>query len=687
MTFEIAIDVGGTFTDLYVRDDIGEADSFKVPSTPADPTDGFLDACEKAAEAHGLTLDGFLSETDRIVHGTTIATNAIIEGEVDTTALITTAGFRDTLTLREGGNRSPYEWEEPWPDPYVPRWLTFEVPERITPEGEIVEELDEQAVRDVIAEIRENDAVDAVAVSLLWAHVTPEHEQRIGSLLDELVPELEYSLSHRVNPIIREYRRTSSTAINASLFGPISEYLATLDNRLSEMGFNGEPLIISANGGVMNADEIARTPIWSVDSGPTVLPVAAQHFVETELDRDNVIAVDMGGTSLDMSTVTDGTILRTREAEVGDDMLGIEKVDVKSIGSGGGSVAWVDDGGLLRVGPQSAGADPGPVCYGNGGTKPTVTDAAVVLGYLNGEYILGGDMTIDSEAAAAAIDDEIADTLGVDTQEAAYAIYTTATQDMVNGIKGVTVERGIDPQNYVMAGGGGALGMHAVQLARELRIDDILLPSDAGVISSIGGLISDIQRDFSGSYVTTSSDFDHDAVNSLLSSLEAKTSEFFDRSNIAEQNRSIDRYVEARYPHQVWELEIELPDSTLEVGDEHSLADRFHQVHEDTYGFRMDQEVEFLYWRVDATGATADPTEQATPAESPHGSLSDARTENRVAFFDATETAAPAFRADGLASGHRLSGPAFVDGKNTTVVLPPDSNLRVTEHGNYHIIP
>lgn len=687
MSFELAIDIGGTFTDIYARDGDGRADSFKVPSTPADPTDGFLDACEKAAEAHGLTLDAFLSETARIVHGTTIATNAIIEGEVDTTALITTAGFRDTLTLREGGNRSPYEWEEPWPDPYVPRWLTFEVPERITPEGDIVEQLDEQAVRDVIAEVREDDAVDAVAVSLLWAHVNPDHEKRIGSLLDELAPELEYSLSHRVNPIIREYRRTSSTAINASLFGPISEYLAALNDRLNEAGFDGEPLIISANGGVMHVDEIARAPIWSVDSGPTVLPVAARHFVGTELDRNNVIAVDMGGTSLDISTVTGGTISRTREAEVGDDMLGIEKVDVKSIGSGGGSVAWVDDGGLLRVGPQSAGADPGPVCYGNGGTEPTVTDAAVVLGYLNGEYILGGDMTIDSEAAAAAIDAEIADTLGVDTQEAAYAIYTTANQDMVSGIKGVTVERGIDPQNYVMAGGGGALGVHAVELARELQIDNVLLPSDAGVISAIGGMISDIQRDFSGSYVTTSSEFDHDAVNSLLSSLEAKTAEFFNRSNIAEGDRSIDFYVEARYPHQVWELEIELPDSVLEAGDEQSLADRFHQVHEDRYGFRMDQEVEFLYWRVDATGATADPTEQATAGGSPRNSLSDARTEDRVAYFDGTETTAPAFRADRLVSGHRLSGPAFVDGENTTIVLPIDSNLRVTKQGNYHIIP
>lgn len=686
MTFEISIDIGGTFTDLYVWDSAGESESFKVPTTTEQPTEGIFTACEKAADAYDCELQEFLARTDRLIHGTTIATNAIIEGEVDETALITTAGFKDTLTLREGGNRSPYEWDEKWPEPYIPRWNTFELEERISPEGTVIEPLDEGEAREIIAEIRESD-VDAVAVSLLWAHVNPEHETVVGELLEELAPEIDYSVSHRVNPIIREYRRTSSTAINASLFGPISEYLSTLKQDLAASGYDGNPLIISANGGVMGIDEISRTPIWIVDSGPTMLPVAARHFTRAELDESDVIAVDMGGTSLDISTVTDGTVSRTREAEVSDDMLGIEKVDVQSIGSGGGSIAWVDEGGLLRVGPQSAGSDPGPVCYGNGGERPTVTDAAVVLGYLNEDYFLGGEMTIDRGAAAGVISDRIGAKLDLDTLEAAYAIYATANQDMVNGIKEVTIDRGIDPKNYVMAGGGGALGVHAVQLARELKIDDILLPHEAGVVSSIGGIMSDIRRDFSGSCVTKGSEFDHDKVNSLLSSLESKATEFFSRSEIAEADQSIDFYTEARYPHQVWELEMQLPFSEIQAGDEQVLIDRFHEIHDETYGFEMEQDVEFLYWRVDATGHTGNPTEQATERSETGADVQGSTSSTRTAYFDGEQTAAPAFRADDISTGYTVAGPAFIDAKNTTIVLPPDSELRVTERGNYHIKP
>ncbi|WP_137287682.1 hydantoinase/oxoprolinase family protein [Halorussus salinisoli] len=681
MKYTLAIDIGGTFTDLYVRDGNGRTGSFKAPTTYGDLTDGVFEACEKAAQAYNVSVSNFLADTDRLIHGTTIATNAIIEDTVASTSLLCTAGFEDVLMFREGGKKDPFDWDVEYPEPYVPRSLTFGVEERIDAQGAVVTPLNEDTVREKIRRIAETD-VDAVAVSLLWAHVNPAHEQRIGELLDELAPELEYSLSHEVNPIIREYRRTSSTAIDASLYEVVGDYLTRLKERLTQAGFRGEPLIISANGGVMPVEEIIETPVWTVDSGPTMFPVAARELVQADLGHTDVLALDMGGTSLDMGVIQDGTIPRTREAKVGDNVLGIEKVDVKSIGSGGGSIAYVDEGGLLHVGPESAGSDPGPACYPQGGSDPTVTDAAVVLGYVNENYFLGGDMPISRDAAAAAIDEQIGAKLDLDTAEAAHAVYLTATQNMVNEIKGVTVERGIDPQNYVLSGGGGALGLHAAQFARELRIDDILLPENAGVVSAVGGIISDIRRDFSASHFTTSDQFDFEGINQTLTDLSLQAEEFFSRVGISEDNRLTNYYVEARYPQQSWELQVPLPADRVDSDVQAELVDRFHEKHHETYKYKqLDQEIEFLYWRVEAVGKSETDVATADTSES----VETARHEQREAYFDDELRSSPAYRGESLSPGHELNGPALIDTDTTTIVVPPNSTMTVTQLGNYHL--
>jgi len=683
MSYRIGIDIGGTFTDLYLQDDDGSGDSFKVPTTHGNLTAGVLEGLRKASNKRDRTISELLADTDRLIHGTTIATNAILEDKVAETALICTSGFKDTLLFREGGKEDPYEWDLDYPDPFVPRSLTFGVTERITAEGDVITPLDEADARTIIEQIV-NQNVDAVAVSLLWSYVNPEHEERIGKLIEEIAPELDYSLSHQVNPIIREYRRTSSTAIDASLHGPINEYLSNLSNKLVAAGYSQEPLLITANGGIMQFDEVADRPIWAVDSGPTMLPVAAMEFVNSELGRNNVIALDMGGTSIDMGVVKDGSIPRTREAEVGDSILGIEKVEVVSIGAGGGSLAWVDDGGLLHVGPQSAGSQPGPACYDRGGERPTVTDAALTLGYVNDDYFLGGTMDIDRTAAETAIDEYIGEPLGLDTIDAATSIYGTANQNIINGIENVTIARGIDPRNYVLSGGGGALGMHAVPVAREFQIENLLLPRDAGVVSSIGGIVSDIRRDFSTSYFTESSSFDRAGVNDILESLVSSARSFFDRVDVPEERRDMSLYTEARYPQQVWEIEVELPGTRLDKKDKNEIVDRFHRVHEETYGFNIEkQDVEFLYWRVEANGRTDQ--ELATTAIDPSANLKSARNDNRNAYFDGTMQSTPAYRGDLLAPGHSFDGPAIIDAKNTTIVVPPETTFAVTDMGNYHI--
>lgn len=687
MSYQISIDIGGTFTDLYLYDDRGTVSSVKVPTTTSNLTDGLVNAIRSAAEEEGVSTNELLSATERLIHGTTVSTNAIIENDVSETALICTAGFEDTLWFRDGGKEKPYDWDIDYPDPYIPRSLTFGAEERVNAEGDIVSPLDEDQVREIAADIRDSD-VEAVAVSLLWSHSNPTHEEQVGEILEEVAPDIHYSLSHEVNPIIREYPRTSATALDASLYELVSNYFSTLTSTLEEEGYADEPLIITSNGGVMDTDEISRTPIWTVDSGPTMFPGGAHSFTETELDQNNVITLDMGGTSLDMSVVKNGDVPRTREATVGNDyMLGIDKVEVKSIGSGGGSIAWVDDGGFLHVGPQSAGAEPGPACYMRGSEEPTLTDAALVLGYLNEDYFLGGDMEIDKGAARQAIEEKIASNLGIDVMEAAYSIYATANQNMVNGIEEVTIERGVDPRNYILSGGGGALGMHAVSIARELQIDDILLPRGAGVISAVGGLVSDIRRDFSASCYTNQSDFDHETVNDILSSLKVQAADFFERANIAEEDRSISFYTQARYPHQVWEIEIEVPFEQIDKGDEEVLAKRFNKAHENTYGFKTDENVEFLNWRIEAEATSGtDEVIQASVPESIENGQSEAHSE-REAYFNQQSVDAPSYRADSLAPGTSVQGPAFVDADNTTLVLPPESKLRITDLGNYHIKP
>lgn len=548
MRFELCSDVGGAFTDVYVRTGEGETRSVKTPTTPDDLTEGLFDALAKAGAAFDLSVESLLRRTERLIHGTTVATNAIIEDETSRTALLTTEGFRDVLTLREGGKEDPYDWDADYPEPYVPRALTFGLPERVTAEGDVETALDEAACRRTIREVTDH-GVEAVAVSLLWSHQNPVHERRVGELIEAGAPELDYSLSFEVAPIVREYRRTSATAINASLYGVVGEYLTEFETALRAHGFDGAPFIITANGGVMQAAEVARTPILIVDAGPTMFPVASESITRAEIGASDLIALDMGGTSLDMGVVQDGAISRSREATVGNGhILGVQKVDIKSIGSGGGSVAWVDAGGLLHVGPESAGADPGPACHAQGGEEPTVTDAALVLGYLNPDYFLGGEMTVSREAAESAVDERVADPLGLDTVEAAHAVYATANQNMSNGVKGVTVERGIDTREFVLSGGGGAPGTHAVELARELGVEEILLPRQAGVISAVGGLTSDVRRDFSESHLTGAAEFDHEGVDAVLSSLERRAGAFFNRAEIPAEHRSLRVVAEARYP-------------------------------------------------------------------------------------------------------------------------------------------
>ena len=398
-----AVDTGGTFTDLVVESDDGGLRMYKAPTTPSDPVAGVLETLARAADDLGESREALLDRGEMLIHGTTHAINAIVTGNTARTAFLTTKGHPDVLVFREGGRTEPFNFTVPYPEPYVPRSLTFEVSERVAYDGSVTEPLDEAGVMEIIEELKSRE-IEAVGVCLLWSIVTPAHELRVGALLERHLPGVPYTLSHVLNPSLREYRRASSTCIDASLKPLMGDYLGGLESRLRDAGFGGRVLVVTTQGGAMDAADMAHAPIHSINSGPAMAPIAGRAYAEADTGADTAIIADTGGTTFDVSLVRGGRIPWTRETWIGQPyrghMTGFPAVDVKSIGAGGGSIAWVDEGGLLHVGPKSAGAVPGPVCYGAGGTEPTVTDASVILGWIDPAYFLGGTMALETEAAA-----------------------------------------------------------------------------------------------------------------------------------------------------------------------------------------------------------------------------------------------------------------------------------------------
>ena len=549
--YRVCIDIGGTFTDCVVSDAGQHLSIFKTPSTPAAFELGFMNALKLAADGYGRALPDFMARVERVVHGTTVSTNALLEGKHATVGLICTHGFRDILTLREAPRKPPFQWRLTYPEPFVPRIRTRGVRGRIDATGAEHTPLEEEDVLAAVEDFRKL-GVEAVAVCLLWSVVNGSHERRVGEIVKGAWPEVPVTLSHRLNPIAREYRRAVSAAIDAALRPVVSAYVHALDRSLRESGYGNELMIANCLGGMMPPDEIAERPIYSVMSGPTLAPVAARRLT----DAPDLVVVDMGGTSFDVSAVRDGQLVISPEAMLTEfDMLGIPKVDVRSVGAGGGSIAHVDAGGLLRVGPESAGADPGPACYGLGGMRPTVTDADVVLGIIDPDYFLGGRMRLDKAAAEKAVG-TIADALGIELAAAARVIASTVDHTMIAAIEDITVQEGIDPRESYFVAGGGATAMHMGQMARVLDIKGYMVPKFSAGLSAFGGLISDIVWEETATLVTDAARFDLDGVNRVLAELEERGRAFLARAGIAEPDQRFEYAYLGRYQYQSWEIEV-----------------------------------------------------------------------------------------------------------------------------------
>ena len=683
--YRIAVDTGGTFTDVVVADEHGRLTFAKALTTPDRMFDAARDALALVASDLALGPDELLARSSLFVYGTTRATNAILEGKTARTAFFTTAGFPDILTFREGGKTNPFDFDQSYPEPYIPRRLTFEVPGRIDAQGRIDRPFDRERARALVREAGELD-VEAVAVCLVWSIANPEHEQALGELIREGLPGIPYTLSHELNPIIREYRRASSTSLDASLKPLMQGHLREIADDLSASGFTGELLVVTSSGGCLRLDDVVRRPIYSVDSGPSMAPVAALTYADAEGFETDLIVCDAGGTSFDVSLIQDRRIATTSERWIGPPyqghITGLSAVAVESIGAGGGSIAWIDAGGMLRVGPLSAGAAPGPICYARGGVLPTVTDAAAVLNWLDADYFLGGRLKLDVGAAAEGLWKAIAQPLGLSLERAASAVLTVAEEAMIVAIRDVTINKGVDPRRCLMVAGGGAGGLSAVAIARALGCRDVLVPATAGALSACGAQFADIVADFSVSRLTNTALFDYAAANEALAEVNRRMDVFAEglRSG-GEPERSYS--VEARYAYQAWDLEVPLDGDSFPGPDVVArLEERFHQAHERVFAVReTGTPVDCQQWKGRLTARIAKPRIGGADAATSNGG-----PKTRRSFFDATGAVDIACHlGPSLAAGTTITGPAVIEEATTTIVVPPGARAHVTRLRSYRI--
>ena len=674
---QIGVDIGGTFTDIVALDRMGRLALTKVPSTPKDLLDGIGAAVTKVLALTG----GQAGDVERFIHGTTIATNAVLEQKGAVTAVLTTEGFEDVLELGRMKRSRMYDLEM---DPEVPTFLAprrrrVGIRERLDARGRVLVPLTETDVRTAVPGLRAQ-GVQAIAVCYLFSFVNPAHERRTREIIAELAPEISVSLSSDVDPTFREYERLCVTAFDAYLGPVVKRYLAGLADTLRGLGVPGVPLIMRSRGGIVSAALAAQQPVTLFLSGPAGGVIGAGFAAERSGVRD-FVSLDMGGTSNDVAMVREGKALLASEGSIGPYPVRTPMVDVNTIGAGGGSIAWIDAAGGLRVGPRSAGAEPGPACYGRGGDEATVTDASVVLGYLNPARFAGGAMTLDVSAAERAVA-AIGRRLGVEPVAAAAGIHRVVNSRMADQIRLVTIKRGYDPRQFSLVVLGGAGPVHGAALAEEMGMAEVLVPEAPGVLAAFGLLAAAIEHHHARTLQARTDVADLSGVDRCLGELDAAGRARMREEGVPAHDVRVAYAADMRYVGQAYELEVPLavpvtPESVPE------LVSAFHAVHARVYGYaRAQQPVEFVNFRAVHTYPLPRPV--VTPAARSNGTLADARLAERRAYFGGFVSTAIYERAR-LPLGARLAGPAIVEQSDTTTVIPPGVTALVDDAGNLRL--
>ncbi len=686
--FNVGVDVGGTFTDLIAIDEAGARTVVKTPSTPSDPSIGMLQALRDAADVLALDFSEFMARVSRICHGTTVTTNAVIMHTGCKVGMLTTKGIRDTIEARRGIRELEYlyDYTYPQPAPLCPRNLRMPVEERVQADGSVHIPLNENDVRAAVGEFKEV-GIQALAICFLWSFRNSAHEQRAAEICREELPGVYLSLSHEVAPLLGEYLRFQTTVVSAYV-GPIIEhYMTAMVTKLTAAGYRGALLIVTSSGGLMNPSAITKKAAVTLTSGPASGPVAGVWYGEL-YGKNNVITIDMGGTSFDTSLIKNGEIsIRAEQAVGGVYHIGLPSVDVHAVGVGGGTIAWLDEAGGMHVGPRSSGADPGPACYGHGGTAPTVTDANVVLGRLNPEHFIGGRMQLDRQAAGAAIK-ELADARGMAIEAMAQAIVTIAGAQMVDAIESISVRRGENPRDYALLVGGGAGPGHAAELAQTLGIEQVIVPRESSIFCAMGGIISDLRHDYTTSIESAVDAVDWGTLNGALTSMRTDAEQMLAMEEVPQSGRYYRIAADMKYVGQYHEITVDWPmnaEFCYTDGDLQTIVRLFHARHEALFAHHdVTDRVFIANIKLTAFGKVSRATPTRIAADT-RGAQAYLKGERPVWFEQTGQAPTPIYDGDSMLAGVEIKGPCVVEQNTTTTIVPPHTTLLVSDYGDFII--
>lgn len=677
----LGVDIGGTFTDVVAVDEDGTIHTCKALSTPQDQSLGVVDGLTGMAEQLGISLNALLQRASLFIHGTTVATNLLIERKGSRVGLVTTDGFRDLLEMREGTKEDRYNLREPFPQPLVSRPLRKGVPERVRWDGSIEKTLDEDALRTVLAELRA-DGVESIVVGFLNAHRNPCHEVRVRDLISESGWETYVSLGHEILAQEGEYDRLSSAAVNSYVGPGLERYLRALIARLRESGLRVPLMSMQSTGGTLPVERATRHAVGSLLSGPAGGAMAGAYFARHS-GETRMVTYDMGGTSTDICIISSGRPLERQKTDFGDVKVVAPTLDVSALGAGGGSIAKIDRGGILELGPESAGSRPGPACYGRGGDIPTVTDANVVLGYVSPETFLGGRMTLSRERAVEAIGKHIALPFGISVEDASLAINALANAKIAEGIRAATVRRGLDPRDFVLFSFGGAGGAHADMVSRELLIPRTIIPREASVLSALGFLSSDVRHDYSAPIGKMVSRINAGELKSVFDQLEAEARALLAAEGFRGDRVRLSRMLDCRYHRQVFSVEVEVEDRDLVASDNDWLARKFEDSYQALYQHSHKNVAGFVdTCRVAAFGIQPPLVLKQWPVGNTNSSAAQRGVRN---IYLGTWIEAPVYWFDDLTARMVITGPAVVDSASTSVLIASGSTATIDQVGSIQI--
>lgn len=675
--YRIGIDVGGTFTDVtLINSDTGKYYTYKLSSTLNDQSEAIANGTSEALELYGVPVE----ELEYFGHGTTVATNMIIERKGARTALITTKGFRDLLEIGRQTRPSLYNVMEDKPEMLVRRALRKEIDERVLSDGSVLRGADREEIKKVLLDLKAQN-VESLAVCFLFSFLNPDNEKMVEECIKEVWPEVYYSVSSTILPEFREFERLSTTVINSYLGPRMKMYIHNLQERIRNIGVKVEPYITQSNGGVMSISSTIETPVQTALSGPSA-GVMGAIYVSSAAGFKDIITYDMGGTSTDVSLVKDGIAEYTTKRKVCGLPSGVPMIDVHAVGAGGGSIAYIDNAGALKVGPESAGANPGPAAYGLGNEQPVVTDANLVLGRINPHYVLGGRLKIDANLSREAVKKQIADPLGMGVEEAAQGIISVVNSNMVRAIRVITVEKGHNPADFTLVAYGGAGPLHAVYLAQEMGIRNVLIPPAPGALCALGLLTADIKKGYVKTALINFEDASPEIVEDYLSDLIKQGTQWLTSENVQEADRAFHNIAEMRYVGQNYELQIAIPNGPVTEATLQKVKNDFFKEHEANYGYyNPDAPIQFVNFRSEAIGRVKKPdlarlTDWMEDA-------SDTLINTRMVYFPETGLVdCPVYDRAKFRRCDRIEGPCIIEQMDSTTVIPPETWFKVDEYGN-----